>query len=137
GSGVYLALAVLMAAPDCNLTLVRIDPSAPYMLDLLLRRVNGEDFITESLARRREDLSRSRRLLERRRQLLLKEREEVLKLFLDIRKPAPEDKPMIERQKKREEYEKKEAAFKRDEKEFEDILRAYLKYRNDLDDLKG
>lgn len=137
GSGVSLALAVLLAAPDCDLTLVRIDPSAPYMLDLLLRRVNGEDFVTESLVRRREDLGRSRVLLERRRQLLLKEREEVLKLFLDNRRPAPEDKSVIDRQKRREDYQKKEAAFKQEEKEFEDIVRAYLKYRNDLDDLKG
>ena len=66
-----------------------------------------------------------------------KEREEVLKLFLDNRKPAPEDKAVVERQKRREEYEKKETAFKQDEKEFEGIVRTYLTYRNDLDDLKG
>ena len=34
-------------------------------------------------------------------------------------------------------HEKKQAAFNQDEKEFDAIVRAYLKYRNDLDDLKG
>src|SRR5262249_6870870 len=135
--GVHLARAVLLAAPDCDLTLVRVDPAAPYMLDLLMRRVNEEDFVTESLARRREDLAQSRALLERRRRALHQEREEVLKCFLDNRKPAPEEKAVIERQKRRDEYKKKEKAFQQDEKAFDNLVRAYLQYRNDLDALKG
>ncbi|HKB41267.1 MAG TPA: S8 family serine peptidase, partial [Gemmataceae bacterium] len=106
------------------------------LLGLVLRRVNGEEYVTEGLSRRLEDLGRARLLLRRRQEALQKEREEVLKLFLDNRPPAKDDKLMQRRLEIREAYLKKEAAFRQDEKELNAILHAYLNYRDDLDRLK-
>ena len=48
GHGVHMALAVLRAAPEVELTLVRIDPAAPYMLQQVARAMNGDaDFLRQ------------------------------------------------------------------------------------------
>ena len=56
GHGVHMALAVLRAAPEVELTLVRIDPAAPYMLQQVARAMNGEPISSDSLRNRLANL---------------------------------------------------------------------------------
>lgn len=56
GRGTYCALALALAAPEGDLTLVRIDPAAPYQLQEVSRAINGEGARAEALDRRREQL---------------------------------------------------------------------------------
>lgn len=44
GHGTHCALAVALAAPDAELTLVRVDPDTPYQLQAVLRFVTGDFF---------------------------------------------------------------------------------------------
>ena len=130
GSGVALARAVLLAAPGCELTLVRIDPAAPSMLNVVLRRLNGEVVVSESLVERREDLAHQLRVLENRRAALAKEREAVFKLFADNR---PQNDPELRRrQQLTEAYFKKQEAFDRDQREYSALLGRYIEQQAGL-----
>ena len=132
GGGVTLALAVLLAAPDCELTLVRIDAAAPYMLNVLLRRLNGADYTSASLTQRRDDLGRTRRQMRRRLDALLKEREEVLNLFAD-NKPQPKESPELQaRQRRRDAYFMNQKRYDEDERAFDAVVKAYVDYRAGL-----
>jgi hypothetical protein len=132
GVGTQLALAVRQAAPEAELTLVRVDPAAPYLLDVLLRRVNGETFVSASLDQRGEGIARLRTQLAVRRQALVKERRAVLNLFNDNKPPPKEDIILKERRDRLEAYLKQQKAFDQDEKDFNDLVTRYLKYRDDL-----
>jgi hypothetical protein len=69
GKGTRAALAVRYAAPEAELVLIRVDPSAAYMITDTARYVHGETFRTEGMiARNRElrgDNDRLRMLRER------------------------------------------------------------------------
>jgi hypothetical protein len=56
GSGTRTALAVRLAAPDCDLILVRIDPAAAYMLGDVARYLHGDAIRSESFATRNREL---------------------------------------------------------------------------------
>jgi hypothetical protein len=65
GTGTRHARQILEAAPEAELTLIRIDPAAPYMLQLAARAINGEvprsvllDQRIRELDERKEALSR-------------------------------------------------------------------------------
>lgn len=56
GRGTHAALAVRLAAPDCELTLVRIPADAPYQIINVGRSIRGDEFRTEGLLARRREL---------------------------------------------------------------------------------
>ena len=67
GHGTHCALAFALAAPDAELTLIRIDPAAAYMLLDVARYVRGEAFRSEAIRVRREELEADAGNLQRRR----------------------------------------------------------------------
>jgi hypothetical protein len=82
GHGTLLAQAAALAAPDAALTLIRIDPVAPYQLAEVVRYINGGEYSAAFLLRR-DELLTERTLLARRRAVILNEREAVLNDFTD------------------------------------------------------
>ncbi len=82
GHGTLCAQAAALAAPEAELTLIRLDGTAPYQLDEVLRYVQG-GFVSALTERRRDELIEIRALLERRRSEILKERKEILEDFTD------------------------------------------------------
>jgi hypothetical protein len=135
GSGVRMALAVLLAAPDCELTLVRVDPAAPYMLGVVMRRLNGAVAVSESLARRRDDLAHQLRVLNNRRAALNKEREAVFRLFADNR---PQNDPFLrKRQERRDAYFKAQEQFDQEQRQYDALVKRYLDYRAALRELRS
>src|SRR5262249_58487718 len=110
GRGTQCALALALAAPQVDLTLIRIDPETLFQLQEVARYINGERFRSDSLELRREELSGDRDRLEREREQLLAERKLVLDNF-------GQGKAAVER---RQAYFKKQAEF--DQRE-EDITR--------------
>jgi hypothetical protein len=94
GHGTQCALAVKLAAPKVDLTLVRIDPAAPHQLQAVARYINGENFFTDSLVQRGDELDALRGELKQRRQELLIERKIVLGKFIDVK-----DREMLMRKK--------------------------------------
>jgi hypothetical protein len=83
GHGARCALAVALAAPEAELTLIRIDPAAPYQLRTLAEYLNGEAGHSEYLIQRRSELVTESALLRLQREALLKERAKVLESYED------------------------------------------------------
>src|SRR5262249_33382981 len=83
GHGARCALAVALAAPEAELTLIRIDPAAPYQLQTLAEYLNGEAGHSQYLIQRRSELVTESALLRLRRSELLKERQQVLENYED------------------------------------------------------
>ncbi len=134
GAGTKLALAALLAAPEAELTLIRIDPSSLPMLGVVVRRIAGQPALSEALVQRNDDLSLMRYLLNSRRRNLNAERREVQDLFSDN---LPQSDPELKkRQQRRDEYLKKEAQFEKDETEFLQRIDRFLMHRRQLETLK-
>jgi hypothetical protein len=127
GDGTRCALTVLRAAPEVQLTLIRVDPAAPYMLQEAARAINGEAYRTVALEQRQDQLREERRLLDERQQAVLEERTEA---FRDL---GP-DEPAA---KRRAEYKKHQAEYDRDEKVHQERVRRYLQLVKDVAGLKG
>ncbi|MCI0462403.1 MAG: S8 family serine peptidase [Gemmataceae bacterium] len=83
GHGTRCALALALAAPDSDLTLIRIDPAAPHMLRELAGYLRGETVTSTYLELRLEELVTDLRELKRRRLELLEERQLILERFDD------------------------------------------------------
>jgi hypothetical protein len=81
GAGTQEALAVALAAPEADFTLVRIDPAAPYQLLEVARLINGEAFSSESLDQRRIELDAAFSQLRLRREDLLRKRKSLSSEF--------------------------------------------------------
>ena len=90
GHGARMALAVMRAAPEAELVLVRIDPAAPYMLQEVARAMNREPIASDSLANRRAHLEAVRSLLDQEQIALRAERRAFLGA---VRGPHPEGPP--------------------------------------------
>jgi hypothetical protein len=127
GDGTRCALTVLRAAPEVQLTLVRIDPAAPYMLQEAARAINGEVYRTVALEQRQDQLREERRLLDLRQQALQEERAEA------FRNLGPDEAAV----KRRDEYKRHQAEYDRDEKAHQDRVRRYLQLVKDVAGLKG
>ena len=84
GHGVHMALAVLRAAPEAQIVLVRIDPAAPYMLQEVARAMNGESLASESLDNRRANFDAVRFQLDQEAKALLVERRRYFNQFIDV-----------------------------------------------------
>lgn len=82
GHGTQCALAAALAAPDAELVLLRIDATAPYQIDELLRYCRGGT-LSAHLDRRRDDLAADQVRLENLRATVMKERRAALEDFTD------------------------------------------------------
>jgi hypothetical protein len=83
GHGARCALAVVLAAPEAELTLIRIDPAAPHMLQAVASYITGAAVRSEYLDLRNGELVSEAAALRLRRQQLLAERKRILENFED------------------------------------------------------
>jgi hypothetical protein len=83
GHGSHCALAAALAAPEAELTLIRIDPALPLQVQLLARVANGEPAVDDSIIRRIDELRADAQALLNRRDELMKERAIILNNFED------------------------------------------------------
>jgi hypothetical protein len=127
GSGTRHALTIARIAPEVSLTLIRIDPAAPYMLETVARAINGDAVRTINLENRLDDLERQQVALDNRRDALAEERRQVLNNF-DTEGEAA---------KRRQEYFTKQKAYEEDQARHNATLRRYLRFQRDLVSLRG
>jgi hypothetical protein len=127
GHGTRCALAAVLAAPEANLTLVRVDPAAPYQVQEAARFINGEAFVPPSLDQRASDLAAESRDLSDRRERLQMERAILLNGSL----------PFEEFEIKWADYKKRLEAFTKEELAHDQRTRRYLDLREALNGLKG
>jgi hypothetical protein len=127
GRGTQCALAVALAAPEAELTLIRVNPETPYQLQAVARYIAGEAFRTVCLEQRNAELVADNLRLEKTRENLLQERKTVLDNF-------KQDKASVEQ---REAYFKRQQEFEQQEQQFYQRRDRYLKLQHDLQDLKG
>ncbi len=149
GHGLYMALAVLRAAPEAEIVLVRIDPAAPYMLQEVARAMNGESLASESLDNRRSRFDAVRFQLDQEAKTLLEERRHFLNQFTD----ATQKEILLKRKEKGvitsdeeeqlkqildyEAYEKRQADWDRRDQEYHEAVERFLRLEKDLIGLKS
>jgi hypothetical protein len=85
GHGTHCALAVALAAPEADLTLIRIDPGSTYMLAEVLDWIRGSGKLSSNLVRRSDELQTAAARLHLRRAAVLEERKKILENFEDER----------------------------------------------------
>jgi hypothetical protein len=129
GHGARAALAAATAAPNVELTLIRVDPASPYQLYEVARTINGDAVHSENLDARYQHLADVHKDLEERQEMLLLEKK------LAFKSVAGEEEDRA--RKRRDDYRKKEAAYLQDEKDYQAALQRYLQLRRDLASLKG
>ena len=83
GHGTQCALAALLAAPDVQLTLVRVDPAKPFQIQEVARYINGEPLGSPQLDQRSREMVSAAGVLANRRGTILAERKAVLNDFQD------------------------------------------------------
>jgi hypothetical protein len=127
GPGTQAALALALAAPEAELSLIRVDPEAPYQLLAVARYLNGEAVRSYSLDQRGQELAAEASRLETLRDKLLAERKTVLENF------SQEEAAV----KRREELFKREVNLERQEQELACRQTRYLTLIRDLRSLKG
>jgi hypothetical protein len=147
GHGTECALAVALAVPDAELTLIRIDPAAPHQLQEVARYINGDAFRSESHDRRVAELAADREQLRERHQQLAAERKVVLGRFTDTserdilaKKPenklTPDEKELLEEIKRHDAYFKAQVDFDRDDKAYHDRIDRFLALQREFRDLR-
>jgi hypothetical protein len=127
GAGTLRALTIARLAPEINLTLIRIDPAAPYLLQAVARAINGEDVRSINLANRLNQLKREQVQLDNRRDELAEERRAVLEDFRTEGEAATRRKVYLDKQK----------AFDQDDARYHAVLQRYLQFQRDLASLRG
>jgi hypothetical protein len=127
GSGTQAALGVAQAAPEADLTLIRVDPAAPYQVEEAARLMNGESVRTEALFQRGIDLQSDQEGLRLRRDDLNRERRAILNDFST-------DEAAMQR---RDEHFKKAADLERDELALEERQGRFLALLRAYQDLRG
>ncbi|MGE3805418.1 MAG: hypothetical protein AB7K24_12155 [Gemmataceae bacterium] len=108
GHGTELARAVILAAPQASVVLVRIGADSPYQLLEVARYINGEEFFSESFAQRRSQLAQERLTIEKKQDEITRERNIILNNF-------GQDEENIA---KRKDFYKREAEFNAELKAF-------------------
>jgi hypothetical protein len=83
GQGTQCALAASLAAPEAELTLIRIDPASPLQMQLVGKAVNGEPILDSSLTRRANDLRAAAQELRSRQEQFVQERQSFRDNFED------------------------------------------------------
>jgi hypothetical protein len=81
GHGTRCALTLLRAAPEAELTLIRVDAAAPYMLEVAARAISGDRARSLALDKRYQEIQHDRRSLEERKTELLEERRVIAANF--------------------------------------------------------
>lgn len=81
GAGTLCAQAAHLAAPAAALTLIRVDPAAPYMVEAAARFMNGEVFRTECMRLRGDELLAEDERLRLQQAALIEERKAILANF--------------------------------------------------------
>ncbi len=127
GAGTRLALTIARIAPEVSLTLIRVDPAAPYMLETVARSINGDPVRSISLENRLNQLDREQFELDKRRDALAEERRDVLNDFRQEGEAADRRKAYFEKQK----------AYEKDAALFYETLRRYLQFQRDMASLRG
>src|SRR5262249_5627055 len=106
GHGTQGALAALLAAPEVELTLVRVDPTALYQLRDLMLYLGGEPVDSEGLKQRQGELDLEKFDLLEQRKVILAERKEILNDFGADEKTLAKGKALFEKEAKLEAAEK-------------------------------
>jgi hypothetical protein len=127
GSGTRLALTIARIAPEVSLTLIRVDPAAPYMLETVARSINGDPARSISLDNRLNQLDHEQFELDKRRDALAEERKEVLNDFRQEGEPAARRKAYFEKQK----------VYEQDAARFYATLHRYLQFQREMASLRG
>jgi hypothetical protein len=83
GRGTQCALAAVLAAPEVELTLIRVDPGAPYQVRSAADNIAGNRVRSDNLQRRGDELVRDRVALRKRHAELMRERHFILQDFTD------------------------------------------------------
>ena len=149
GHGTHMALAVVRAAPEVELVLIRIDPAAPYMLQQAARAINGEDANSENLRNRLAKFDADRFVLDQQLPELLEERRQVFKKFTDVsQKPlllqkkekgvlSIDEEAQLDEILKREAYDKKQADWDQRDRDYQEQTTRYFQLVKDLQGLKN
>jgi hypothetical protein len=127
GSGTRRAVTLSRAAAEADLTLIRLDPAAAYMLYQAAQAIRGDPYSSLSLENRLADLEAQRRQLDHRRDDLLEERKVVLEDFSQ----EPESV------KRREAYRKKQAEWDADHRAYLQRVQVFLDHQKAVRGLKG
>ena len=157
GAGTQRALTIARLAPEINLTLIRIDPASPYMLDEVARAINGDDVHSINLDNRLADIQADRDALDKRRDQLAEERREILGTFPNpdesqqrLLKEAEEKnltpdqienldafKNMEQRERASVLYRVRQRIYDRDARAFGQRLERYFQQKQNIQSLRG
>ncbi len=127
GPGTRYAQTILATAPEAKLTLVRIDPAAPYMLEAAARAINGETYRTFGIEQSLRKLTADRETMEDRRDAIIAKRKATLDDFRD----TPDARAA------RKAYFQEQDDFDKDDKALGQRLRRYLEHVKQVKGLKG
>jgi hypothetical protein len=127
GSGTAAALAFVNAAPQSELTLIRVDPSAFHQMLTLTRAVLGETGFSEGQLARLEEMGVEQDRLAARRRLAIEEYRQAFADLNDDEKTA----------KRRVDAAIAFKALQADEAKFKIVVDRFLALRNGLESLKG
>jgi hypothetical protein len=127
GPGTRRAVVLSRVAPEADLTLIRVDPAAAYMVYQVARGINGDPYLSVSLDNRLDQLDTERRRLDERREKLLEERKIVFESFEQEGEPA----------RRREAYLKAQAEFDRDQREHNARVQRLFQYQQETCRLRG
>jgi hypothetical protein len=127
GYGTECALALVSAAPDAELTLIRVDRSAPHQLQAVAEYIAGEPVRSFCLRDRRQELADAEERIELAREKLLQERKTVLDNFSQDAKGI----------KLRQDYARKQEELDKQEKDAQGRRQRFLKLLDDVHKLKG
>jgi hypothetical protein len=145
GHGTECALAASLSAPDARLTLIRVDPAAPYQVRDVAGYVYGEPVRSYSAAQRSAELLADTDRLQAQREALGRERRAFLESFgLETDVSRRRETMLKEREEAEKEQREREQSLSRREAE----LRAqelahrtrqerFLRLERDLLDLRG
>lgn len=157
GAGTRRALTIARLAPEVNLTLIRIDPASPYMLEQAARAINGDDVPSINLDNRLAEIEADRNALDKRRNRLAEERREVMNTFpasdealQRLLKQAEEKNLTPEQVEKLEAFQRlpererafvlyrvRQRVYDRDARGFQQRLTRYFQQKQDILSLRG
>jgi hypothetical protein len=145
GRGTQAALALAVAAPEAELTLIRIDPAAPHLVQNVARFLMGEPFFSDLAALRNAEFDAEAERLSQRSADLTRRREELLQSYGE--NPDPSRRPQdvlknpaeVEREaRQREEaLRKDEADLAAQEATYRQRQARFVSLEQGLRDLKG
>jgi hypothetical protein len=145
GHGTQCALATALAAPEAALTLIRVDPAAPYQLRDVARYIYGEPPASFSAEQRREQLLAEGDRLQARRQAIAAQRKAFLESFgkePDVakrREAMMKQSPEAEQRAREREQDLNRQEFELQAEELAHRLRQerFLRLQGDLMELRG